>query len=81
MGVFDMKSREKVNVPWGQNFEYLLAQLGQLTYKYEGEDLAHEIHKNVMEAKFIQIEFYKKVRLMLAICIGLLAAILLKLTF
>ena len=64
------------NIPWNQEFHNFLCKNSPYTDKFEGEELVHEIHREAMEAKWIQIRFYKKMRLMLGWCIFLLASIL-----
>lgn len=79
MAVLHVKTGKWLDLPWGREYELFLMREEDTTHKYEGEELLHQIHIEAMTAKWLQIRFYKKVRLMLAACIALLAAILLTL--
>jgi hypothetical protein len=77
MAVLHVKTGKWLDLPWGQKYELFLVSLEDTTHRYEGEELLHQIHIEAMTTKWIQIRFYKRIRLMLAACITLLAAILL----
>ncbi len=81
MAVLHVKTGKWLDLPWGREYELFLMNLEETTHRFEGEELLHQIHMEAMTTKWIQIRFYKKVRLMLALCIALLAAILLTLMF
>ena len=79
MGLISGKTGRYVDVPWGHDFDLFLGRMAETTQDYEGEELLHQIHRYVIEAQYVQIRFYRKVRFMLAICIALLTAIWLQL--
>lgn len=48
---------------WSEKFDSFLSQVSErATYKFEGEELSHQIHKEIIETKWIVIHFYSRLR-------------------
>ena len=56
-------------LPWNDKFEQQLSQLGDNTDKFSGEDLLHQIHREAIESKWINLHLHRLIRTRLAIAI------------
>jgi len=50
--------------------------MSDMTNQFDGDELLHEMHKDTIEAKFLLIRFYRRLRLMLVACLFLLSVII-----
>lgn len=71
-----MRHGKYLSLPWDDKFDQFLTKTIEQTYQYSGDDLLHEIHKEAMEAKWINLRLHAMVRTRLLIAIGLQIAIL-----
>jgi hypothetical protein len=58
-----------VGVPWNDKFEKELIRLGDYTDKFSGENLLHEIHREEIQSKWINLYLHRLIRTRLAIAI------------
>ena len=56
-------------LPWNDRFEQRLSQLGDYTDKFSGEDLLHEIHREAIQSKWINLHLHSLIRIRLGIAI------------
>lgn len=59
-----------VALPWNDSFDQFLMKASDTTYRYAGDDLLHEIHKEAIEAKWINLRLHAMVRTRLSIIIA-----------
>ncbi len=64
-----------VPLPWNADFDQFLMRQGDKTYQYSGDDLLHEIHKEAIESKYINLKMHAMIRWRLAVIIVLQLAI------
>lgn len=81
MTVVHKKTGKQLQLPWNNDFDAFLGRMSELTYLYDGDELLHEIHKETIEAKYMVIRFYSRLRQMLAACLVLLSAIIALMVF
>lgn len=60
-----------VALPWNDSFDQFLMKMEDTTYQYAGDDLLHEIHKEAIESKWINVRLHAMVRTRLAIIIAI----------
>lgn len=46
-------------LPWGREFEMKLMRAAEHTYEHQGEDLAHEMHKTIIETNMVMVQLYQ----------------------
>jgi hypothetical protein len=61
----------RINLPWNDAYEQQIFKYSEETYKYSGEELLHEMHKQVIEAHWINLALYRSLAKRLAWVIGL----------
>ena len=65
-----------LGLPWNDKFEQQLGELGDYTDKFSGEDLLHEIHREAIQSKWINLHLHRLIRTRLAMAILLQLVIL-----
>jgi hypothetical protein len=58
-----------VSLPWNDKFEQQLVKVSEYTDQFSGEDLLHEIHRETIQAKWINLHLHRLIRTRLAIVI------------
>jgi hypothetical protein len=58
-----------VGVPWNDKFEKELSRLGDYTDEFSGENLLHEIHREAIQSKWINLNLHRLIRTCHAIAI------------
>lgn len=48
-----------VDVPWTGDYDRHIGKIVEETYKFSGEELLHEIHKQTIEAHWANLGFYR----------------------
>lgn len=74
MGV--LSGGKYIGVPWNDKFDQALSEAGEYTNKFSGEDLLHEIHREAIQSKWINLYLHRLLRTRLAIAILLQLIIL-----
>jgi hypothetical protein len=64
-----------LDLPWGDDYEGWLSSRRDKTYEFSGDDLLHEIHKQAIEAHWINLKLYKSLRWRLNLVIAAQVAI------
>ena len=64
-----------VSAPWNDDFDRFLMRVGDTTHKFSGDELLHAIHREAIEAKWINLRLHAMVRTRLAVVIALLLTI------
>jgi hypothetical protein len=68
-------------LPWKDDFELFLTRMGSQTEKFSGEELLHQIHKEAIESKWINLRLHMLVRRRLPLVIAMQVAMFAYLIF
>ena len=61
-----------VPLPWNHKFEGDLAVMADRTYDYEGDELLHAIHKELIQANWINLRLHNRIIIRLDFVIAVL---------
>ncbi|MCB0018209.1 MAG: hypothetical protein KDE09_10505 [Anaerolineales bacterium] len=75
------KTINGMSLPWSDDFDQLLVRVGDTTWNYDDDDFLREMHREIIESKWIMMMFHARLKRLAYVIIALQVGCILTLLF